>query len=176
MKSREVPFPTRPIVRTSVLGILVILFFLTLFLCLMAHADSSTIITKTYMQGAYEIPPTRSYATGFAYMYAYRDRDLWEWYVSLKDITGGVQSLDLHWANNCSRGALVFRLCGEGEQPCNAPVLRGNYQYFRTTSADLRSGTRDEILQAIEQEEVYLEVHSAGYPAGEIRGQMDVVP
>lgn len=111
-----------------------------------------------------------------------------DWELSYADLEGAVQQAHIHFGQKAVTGPITVWLCGNpsativppaGTQTCPAPpaTISGTITAAEVTNqADARgisTGELDELIDAIRAGATYVNVHSAKWPGGEIRAQID---
>lgn len=81
------------------------------------------------------------------------------WRLSFSELTGRAMAAHIHTGKRGKAGPVVVPLCG----PCRSGMRR---------NAALTAS----VLSALEAGRAYVNIHTARNPAGEIRGQIAVVP
>jgi hypothetical protein len=107
-----------------------------------------------------------------------------DWELRYKDLEGEVQQAHIHFAQRGVNGAIVVFLCTNlgngpaGTQVCppSPATLTGKIvaaDMVNTAAGQgIAAGEFDELLRAIRAGKTYVNVHSAIWPGGEIRGQI----
>lgn len=91
---------------------------------------------------------------------------------------GSVTAAHIHLGRPAITGGIVIHLCGSGGKPiCPAPpaTVSGAVSAADVVAVGgqgLAAGEFAEIVRAMRQGDVYVNVHSTSYPGGEIRGQI----
>lgn len=100
------------------------------------------------------------------------------------DLEGGaIQQAHIHFGQEAISGGISAFLCTNlgngpaGTQPCPPPPARitgtiSAAEVIGPTGQGIAAGEFDELLSAIRAGFAYANVHTATYPAGEIRGQI----
>jgi plastocyanin len=86
-------------------------------------------------------------------------------------MTGNVVAMHFHKAKKGEAGGVVRLICG-GNSPC--PTGTGAFVFGTWKSTDAQPLTA-ELVQALKDGEIYVNVHTAANPGGEIRGQLAAV-
>lgn len=91
---------------------------------------------------------------------------------------GGVTAAHLHLGRPAITGGIVIHLCGSGGKPaCPAPPATVSGAVSAADVAaiagqGLAAGEFAELVRAMRKGDVYVNVHSASFAGGEIRGQI----
>ncbi|MFN0154391.1 MAG: CHRD domain-containing protein [Gaiella sp.] len=90
---------------------------------------------------------------------------------------GAVGAAHLHFGQRHTAGAVIAFLCGGGGKPaCPASgTVEGTIvaaDVIGPAAQGIATGQFDELVRAIRAGAVYVNVHTATYPGGEIRGQL----
>ena len=138
----------------------------TAFFCvasLYLNAASAAIIhMEANLDGSQEVPPNQSAGTGFAA-------------VTLDDATN-LLSWDVTWSG-LSGPAVAMHFHGPAEPGTNAPPVVDIGDISGLTSPSIGS----DLINASQASELhnglwYINIHTAEFPGGEIRGQVNVIP
>jgi hypothetical protein len=143
-------------IRNGLLKRIQLVFFTVLIITAISckKSSSSDVIFKATLNGASETPPNTSTATGDATLTYNKDTKIFTVVVHFSGLTATISHI--HKAPVGVPGNVVFGFTPPITSPINytSPVL--------TTSQD----------SALNANLYYVNVHSAIYPAGEIRGQL----
>jgi len=125
--------------------------------CLMsAPADAETIIYHVTLNGAAEVPPTKTQGTGTAQVTIDTDTKMLSYKVEYKDLTGPVTMGHFHGpADAGENAAVLIPMVTKLASP-----IDGMAKLSDAEIADFQAG------------KVYVNVHTKENPAGEIRGQV----
>ena len=116
-----------------------------------AQADIETY--TAVLSGAEEVPPNESPATGTCELVVDTATLEATWYLEFSGLTAAQTGAHFHTAPAGANGPVVFGL------PLGSPV-NGTWSMLQADYDLLAAG------------DIYVNVHTAGYPGGEIRGQM----
>jgi hypothetical protein len=129
------------------------------------------------LSGYREVPAINSAATGTFTAVVSSDRSTISYTLTYSGFTSAPTVAHLHFAQKGVAGGVVAFLCGGGGKPgCPASgSVSGTI-----TSADVQAipsqgiaaGDLASVLRAMGARKIYVNVHSADFPNGEIRGQV----
>jgi len=143
---------------------------------------------KELLTGYEEVP---SVSTGASGQFNARIRgDEIEWQLSYSDLEGAVQQAHIHFGNVGVNGGITVFLCTNlgngptGTQACPTPPATISGRIFAadvspniaaTAAArtqGINTGQIDELIAAMRAGATYVNVHSATWPGGEVRSQI----
>ena len=128
-------------------------FALITLIAMPAPAFAETVKMKADLKASEEVPPTESSGAGTAEITLDTDANKVSWKVTSDNLTGDVTAAHFHGPAKVGENA--------------APVV--------DISGNLNEGSADvtaDQLQMIREGNTYLNIHTAKYPDGEIRGQV----
>jgi CHRD domain len=131
-----------------------ILTFLALGLLTSTAAIAGTVMFKADLKGSTEVPPTDSAATGHADVTLDTDAKKLSWKLTYSGLTGDATAAHFH---------------GPAAPGENAPPVIDISKMIENGTADLT----DVQLDALQAGKWYVNIHTAKYPNGEIRGQVE---
>ena len=121
----------------------------------LAHAEMMKF--STVLNGAAEVPPTDSAATGSADVSVDTDAKKITWTVKVDGLTGDATAAHIHGpASATEKAPPVIDM--------SAAIMAGSGDITDAQIADLKAG------------KYYLNIHTPKFPDGEIRGQLAVAP
>jgi hypothetical protein len=138
---------------------------------------------RAQLSGYNEVPAVSTKASGHFRMRIDRQDATITWELRYEGIETAVQQAHIHFGQHSVNGGISVFLCSNlgngpaGTQACPA----GQATLTGTITADLVVGPNgqglaptqfDELLAAIRSGVTYVNVHSAQFPGGEIRGQI----
>lgn len=126
--------------------------------CGMMNQPSNMVALSTQLRGANQVPPNASTASGSVDAVFNKDTNLLRWKVSYTGLSGPATAAHFH--GPAAIGANAGVVLG-WPAPITSP-MDGSATLTSAQAADLLAGRW------------YANVHTAAYPAGEIRGQMTV--
>ena len=145
---------------------------------LFTAAPAQAELRTATLRGYQEVPAISTQAVGlFA---AFVNDDAIAYTLTYLDLEGGaVAAAHIHFGQHDVNGGIVIHFCGTGNKPaCPAPpaTITGT-----ATAADvvavaaqgIAAGEITEVVRAIRAGKAYVNVHTATYPGGEIRGQIE---
>lgn len=119
--------------------------------------------------GANEVPPVASPAAGVATMSLENDDSELEYLLLVYGLNGAVAA-HIHLGEAGENGPVVATLYASGGEDVSGTLAQGTI-----TASDLASGTMPELASALRNGFAYVNVHTAAYPGGELRGQVSVL-
>jgi hypothetical protein len=140
---------------------------------------------KTNLIGYQEVPAISTAANGEFRGRISNDESEITYELSYSDLEGAVQQSHIHFGQTGVSGGVVVFLCTNlgngpaGTQPCPAPpatitgTLRASDMVGAAAGQGIAAGEFQELVNAIRAGKAYVNVHSAKFPTGEIRGQLD---
>jgi hypothetical protein len=140
---------------------------------------------KTDLEGFQEVPALSTTGVGKCEVKISNDETTVRVELSYSDLVGVVQQAHIHFGQLSINGGIVLFLCTNlGNGPAGTPACPApSGEVTRTlTSADVVAGAAGqgiaagellEVIDAIRAGAAYCNVHSALYPGGEIRGQLE---
>jgi hypothetical protein len=146
-----------------------------------AWADPSEL--RAQLSGYQEVPAVSSSASGHFKMRIDRQDATITWELRYEGIESAVQQAHIHFGQRSVNGGVSVFLCTNlgngpaGTQACpqNAATLTGTItasQVVGPNGQGIAPTQFDELLAAIRSGVTYVNVHSATYTGGEIRGQI----
>jgi len=165
--------------RWKVVSVVAALAALGTFGTLGAHAlaDEGGQSFHATLSGYREVPPINSAAAGSLSAVVSADRSTISYTLTYSGFASAPTAAHLHFAQKGVAGGVVAFLCGGG----SAPACPGSGSVSGTiTAADVQAvpaqgiaaGDLASVLRAMEAKRIYVNVHSANFPNGEIRGQV----
>ncbi len=143
---------------------------------------ASTEVFSAKLVGDNEVPPTASTATGTFHMEidnSTSNTPTITFTMTYAGMSGNPTFSHLHFGQvNVSGGVMIF-LCGGGGQPNCPAATSGTFSGTITpanvtgpTVQGINAGDLATALEAVGDGESYANIHSAKFPAGELRGQV----
>lgn len=143
--------------------------------------DDDHDVVRAKLTGYEEVPALSTPARGR--FYAVLEDDRISFTLKFRDLTSAVQQSHIHFGQVGVTGAVSAFLCSNlGNGPAGTPTCPTSGEVTGTLTAasvigpagqGIAAGELGELLDAIEAEVAYVNVHSAVYPGGEIRGQLE---
>jgi hypothetical protein len=142
-----------------------------------ALADEGGQSFTAILTGYREVPAINSPATGSLTVVVGADHSSIAYTLTYSGFTSTPTAAHLHFAQKGVAGGVVAFLCGGG----TAPACPGSGSVSGTiTAADIQAvaaqgiaaGDLASVLRAMGARRIYVNVHSANFPGGEIRGQV----
>ena len=170
---------------------------IALVVCVLAATATAVVsaqgfkVIKEYLSGYNEVSSVSTTGNGTFKARISNDGQSIDWELSYADLEGAVQQSHIHFGNAGTNGGISVFLCTNlgngpaGTQPCPAPpaVITGTIvaadvspnipATLAARNQGLNSGEIDELVAAIRAGATYVKVHSALFPAGEVRSQID---
>ncbi len=137
----------------------------TLVLPGVARADT---YLWAWLDGASEVPPVQTPGYGFAYLYLPDDWSYLYYYVEFSDLLAPATQSHIHAGPAGSAGRHIFYLSGVPR------ATAGSFEGILTAADFSPSGSitsYEQAIVAMMTGGTYINVHSVGFPGGEIRGQ-----
>jgi len=140
------------------------------------HLTADTLFTTTLL-GSLETPPNASPATGTAMVdFITASNDL-TYSVTFSNLEAGATLAHIHFGAPGVAGPVILPLTLDGAAGSSSGTFSGTL-----TAADFMPSpsnglnTFQDAINALFAGEMYINVHSSVFPAGEIRGQLESVP
>ncbi|MEM4333808.1 MAG: CHRD domain-containing protein [Nitrososphaerota archaeon] len=141
-----------------------------------AHAQKGGSIFVATLSGFNEVPSVASNGFGFAIVTISEDEKSITFELTYYDLAN-VSMAHIHFGRDGHVGGVAVWLCGGPKPAC--PTSYGKVTGTRTASdvvalpaQGLNAGDFDQLIKAIRAGAAYVNVHTAKFPAGEIRGQL----
>jgi hypothetical protein len=147
-----------------------------------AHGKNRPVIVRAWLNGYEELPATLS-SPGRGFFRAIIDEDAGtiQYWLTYSEIP--ITQSHLHFgAHHVAGGISVFLCTNLGNGPAGTQACPATPAQISGTirSADvigpaaqgIAAGEFAELVEAIRNGEVYVNIHTAAFPAGEIRGQL----
>jgi hypothetical protein len=159
---------------------LCLLCFCAVTIAATAH-DDDEVVLRTSLSGANETPPINTPATGRFHATIHADGTI-EFTVTYSDLSTLPTQSHIHFAQRNVAGGVMIFLCGGGGQPACPAATSGTFT-GTITAANVVGPTAQGVVAGdlasalriiIGQGEGYANLHSTKFPAGEIRGQVNV--
>jgi hypothetical protein len=143
-------------------------------------ADVSALLS-----GFSEVPPISSDAGGIFMARLERDDRMLEYRLAYRDLSDEILSAHIHFGQETGTGGVIAWLCaapGTSGAPSNTPTCEGLSGIVEGSlgpddvvgpeDQGIEPGEADAALEALRGGFTYVNVHSAAFPSGEIRGQI----
>lgn len=146
---------------------------------------------RELLTGYEEVPSVSTGASGEFSARISNNESRIDYELSYGDLEGAVQQAHLHIGNVGVNGGITVFLCTNlgngpaGTQPCPAPpaTIEGTIEAgdvspnipatLAARNQGLNTGEMDELIAAIRNNSIYVNVHSTLWPGGEIRKQLN---
>jgi hypothetical protein len=143
--------------KTSKLVLLVVAVSALAFAGLGMAMSQETYKVKSHLNGAQDKAKTKGTGSFTGTVVEKGKKKTLTWKLTFKKLTGAAQAAHIHMGKKGVAGPVVVPLCG----PC-ASGVHG------------KTSVTEKIVSALEHHKAYVNVHTAKYPNGEIRGQISV--
>ncbi|MFO7857068.1 MAG: CHRD domain-containing protein [Paracoccaceae bacterium] len=137
---------------------------------------------KAFLDGAQEVPPVTTSATGFALLGLVDTQDRLSLEMTVEGIViDDVLGIHIHAAPAGANGSIAFSVYGAGIGTTDpdtvvTPAAGGFSLVSEWGPGDDSFASLADNLGALRSEGLYLNVHTLEFNAGEIRGQIEAVP
>ena len=139
---------------------------------------------KALLIGYEEVPSVSTAASGEFRARISNDGTQIDYELSYSDLEGAVQQSHIHLGQARANGGVSVFLCTNlgngpaGTQPCPPPpaTITGTLRaadVVGPANQGIAAGEFEELLKAIRAGNTYVNVHTAKFPGGEIRSQID---
>jgi hypothetical protein len=134
---------------------------------------------KATLSGYRETPAVSSTGTGQFTANISPDDSTITFTLTYSDLSGAPSVAHIHFGQKGVAGGVVAFLCGGGGKPACPPSASGTVD-GTITAADIQAvpaqgiaaGDLASVLQAMRARVTYVNMHTASFPGGEIRGQI----
>jgi hypothetical protein len=144
-------------------------------------------IFGSHLSGRQEVPPIFSEAHGFLLITLHEDENRAEWSLVYFGTSSAVQQAHIHFGTPGVNGAIMVFLCSNqlpapaGVVPCpNGPgfnsvsgVITADDVGAAAAAQGVNAGNFSAFHEALIEGAAYVNVHTANFPGGEIRGSID---
>lgn len=144
--------------RTSRLIVLVGMAAALVFAGLALGSSTETYKVKAHLNGAQDRAKTKGTGVFTGTVVEKGKSKTLKWRLTFKKLTGKAAAAHIHLGKKGVAGPVAVALCG----PCKS----GAHGTAKVT---------EKIVSALEHHKAYVNVHTARYPNGEIRGQISVI-
>ena len=145
-------------------------------------AEASDSSVSASLRGLNEVPPTTSRATGTLHGHISDDNTSISFTLTFENLTGNPAAAHIHFGPTKVNGGVMVFFCGGGGKPA-CPASTSGTVTGTITAADIvgpaaqglpaaPTGQFSDVLRAIRTGNGYANIHTANFPAGEIRGQI----
>ena len=141
-----------------------------------AHA---TEMFSAKLLGDNEVPPNNTAGTATFQMLIDTTTTTITFTLTFSGLSGAPSFAHLHFAPTNVAGAVMIFLCGGGNQPACPTATSGTITGTITaanvtgpTAQGIAAGDLTSALEAVREGLSYANMHTANFPAGEIRGQL----
>jgi CHRD domain len=147
-----------------------------------ASADNGPNQFATRLSGFNEVPPILTDGAATVNITVHRDGTLTYRETISGTFSSAVTQSHIHFAERGVNGGIFLFLCSNlGNGPAGTPACPQNGTVTRTVSAadftgiaaqNVPAGNFDNAVRILRSGDAYANVHTANFPAGEIRGQV----
>jgi len=145
-------------------------------------AEAADNSLSASLRGLNEVPPTTSRATGTLHGQISDDQASISFTLVFENLTGNPAAAHIHFGPTKVNGGVMVFFCGGGGKPA-CPASTSGTVTGTITAADIvgpaaqgipaaPAGQFSDVLRAIRTGNGYANIHTANFPAGEIRGQV----
>jgi hypothetical protein len=139
---------------------------------------------KANLGGLKEVPPTTSLATGQLRGDISRDETSISFTLTFENLSANPAAAHIHFGQERVNGGVMVFFCGGGGKPA-CPASTSGTVSGTITAADIvgpaaqglppaPDGDLADVIRAIRTGNSYANIHTANFPSGEIRGQINV--
>jgi hypothetical protein len=143
-----------------------------------ASDHHGSIALKAGLKGINETPPTASTATGF-FVATPNSDGTFNFTLTFSGLAANAAVSHIHFGLSKEAGGVMIFLCGGGGQPAcpaaTAGTITGTFgsaNVVGPTAQGVNAGDLTTALRQIVQGAGYVNLHTATFPGGEIRGQV----
>jgi len=151
---------------------------------LAVQAGHEAIHFRAQLSGLNEVPPTNSRGSADLRAQISADESSITFTLTYRDLTGPPLFAHIHFGQSKVNGGVMVFFCGGGGKPA-CPAATSGTVSGTITAADIvgpaaqgiqpaPAGDFADVVRAITTNRAYANMHSAEFPAGEIRGQVQV--
>ena len=166
MKSRTLMIAVGAVVLSAGLGIV-------------AYANHRDVQLRASLRGLNEVPPNTSVATGSFRAALDEAAQTITFTLDYRNLTGNPSVAHVHFGPPRVNGGVIFFFCGGGGKPA-CPAATSGTITGTVAAADIvgpaaqgiAAGDFANVVRAIRTGNSYANIHSALFPAGEIRGRV----
>lgn len=151
---------------------------------LAVRADEDVITFRARTTGFGEVPPKLANGTGTFVGTLSADGQSISWTLTWTGLTGAAQVAHIHFGQAQNVGAPVVFFCNGGNRPAACPdgpdhsgTLSGTFtaaDVLAVPSQNVSAGDFAGFVKILRNRLGYVNIHTPNFPAGEIRGQVDV--
>jgi CHRD domain len=130
------------------------------------------------LSGYSEVPPISTNATGTFTATVSANPTRIDYTLAYSNLSSMASAAHIHFGQQAVNGGVVAFLCGGGGKPA-CPAMGGTVSgtivaadIVAVAAQGIAAGELNEVLRAIANGAGYVNVHSANFPSGEIRGQI----
>lgn len=146
---------------------------------LRAAADHHSVTLRASLHGLDEVPPTTSPATGTLRATLDETTKTITFTLDYRNMSGTPAAAHIHFGQTKVNGGVMVFFCGGGGKPACPPATSGTIagtiaaaDVVGPTAQGVAPGDFASVVYAIRTGNAYANIHSAKFPAGELRGQI----
>jgi len=147
-----------------------------------ARATPDNNLLTAHLRGLNEVPPTTSRGTATLHGTISDNETFISFTLTFNNLTGNPLAAHIHFAQKKVNGGVMVFFCGGGGKPA-CPAATSGTVTGTITAADIvgpaaqgippaPNGQFADVVRAIRTGNAYANMHTAMFPAGEIRGQV----
>lgn len=132
------------------------------------------------LAGDNEVPPVATTGSGRLRTTLNQAEDTLTFELKWENMTGDVAVAHIHFGPRSVNGGVMVFFCGGGGQPAcptgttatiNGTITAANV--VGPTAQGITAGEFEKVVRALRRDEGYANVHTARFPNGEVRGQVN---
>jgi CHRD domain-containing protein len=143
-------------------------------------ADNEAVVhLRATLTGLNEVPPTASNGTG-EFEATISDGNI-SFSMTFEGLSANAQVSHIHFGRQDVNGGVMIFLCGGGGQPACPAATSGTIEgsivpanVVGPAAQGITAGQLQTAIEEVLQGQGYVNIHTATFPAGEIRGQVRV--
>ena len=137
-------------------------------------APPASIAFQAVLTGRAEVPPTTSTGVGLATFLLSKDGATLSYSLQATGPSSPIGMAHIHLGHRGQNGEIVANLCGAGNAPgCTSEgVIASGAITAASLVNSLAGHSLNDLLSAMRSGNAYVNVHTANFPNGELRGQV----
>jgi hypothetical protein len=136
-------------------------------------------VLRAELRGLNEVPPTASGATASLRATLDEDAQTINFTINYQGMSGPPVAAHVHFGPTKVNGGVMFFFCGGGGKPACPAATSGTItgtvavaDIVGPAAQGVAAGDFDDVVRAIATGNTYANIHSATFPAGELRGRV----
>jgi hypothetical protein len=136
-------------------------------------------VLRAELRGLNEVPPTASPATASLRAQLDEDAQTIAFTINFSGLSGPPNAAHIHFGPTNVNGGVMFFFCGGGGKPACPAATSGTItgtvavaDVIGPAAQGVTPGDFDDVVRAIATGNTYANIHSAAFPAGEVRGRV----